>query len=549
MPHMTDEEKEQWRPRIDFLRQISRVEFGVDQFLDAIQGGRETMAELWPNLAVSPSSSLEGSFGGYESDSAKGSTTEGNKNAEATSQLGAAGAEGNPAQGALQIGSNMARVDVASPSMSFCPWRMVHHYPDWFIGKSNGPRARPYFEKFYEYQEWDFSDARYATPFLFIPTEQFVAFLGTINAELGTSLKIPPGEHTKRFSITFRPGLPQPRYLGTIHDQESRELIRSKNLPSVDHGFFSESSSADVNELRWQLHDIASFGNNRAKGRSGEKQAVARDSRKRMMRNFQTFLGFRPGDLVAEPDAKFDVDDVPGFPPKLGPVLVSLDVEAHEVSHLPTEVGIIVLDTEKTKKVPPGKLGENWWPFAESTHLRVQEYASHTNFKYVQGCPDKFDFGTSRFVPMDDLRNAIKAILTSAASIPSPSVDGHSSDRDIIFVGHDFAQEERYLLAVGCDLSDKNAVMRADSRDLHQHVSGELQGRSLRHVLLDLGIDYAHLHNAGNDAVYSLRAAVACAVKDMLGHTKPPQKKVRREEGFVPGAPKLTEVDLEHRSV
>ncbi|KAL2107769.1 hypothetical protein VUR80DRAFT_4758 [Thermomyces stellatus] len=29
----------------------------------------------------------------------------------------------------------------APRDMSFCPWRMVQHYPDWFIGKANTPRV------------------------------------------------------------------------------------------------------------------------------------------------------------------------------------------------------------------------------------------------------------------------------------------------------------------------------------------------------------------------------------------------------------------------
>lgn len=29
----------------------------------------------------------------------------------------------------------------APKDMEFCPWRMVQHYPDWFVGKANTPRV------------------------------------------------------------------------------------------------------------------------------------------------------------------------------------------------------------------------------------------------------------------------------------------------------------------------------------------------------------------------------------------------------------------------
>ncbi|CAI4211803.1 unnamed protein product [Parascedosporium putredinis] len=486
MPRMTDEEVEEWRPRIDFLQQAAGVEFNTDQFLHAIQDGK-----LRETLPSDPGQALVG----------------------------------KPAPGVT-----MTRGDAAPASMYFCPWRMVYHYPDWFIGKVNGPLARPLFDDFFRHQEWHFyyaftSDTLVETPYLFVPTEQFIAFLNIVNAELKINLTIPVGENGEKFYVSFREGLPQPRYLCNVYDEESRQLIRTKNLPTFDQSFFEAVAPEQIEEFRWQLYDIASFNKISSKARSLEKQTRAREARHRMTRGLQALLGLRP----------------------FGPVLISLDVEAHELSHLPTEVGIVTLDTEKTKNLAPGKLGENWWPFVKSIHLRVSEYASHVNYQYVQGCPDKFDFGESEFVSAHDLQARVQALLRDSATPSSTTSNASAEQRQIVFVGHDLAQEERYLAGIGCDLTSENAIMRADSKDLHQHVSGELQGRSLRHVLLDLGLEYANLHNAGNDATYTLQAALACAVKEMQDGPAPPvkkKKKIRREEGFVPGAPKLTEADL-----
>jgi len=45
-------------------------------------------------------------------------------------------------EGALSaLTINLDYGDKADASMVFCPWRMVFHYPEWFIGKANGPRV------------------------------------------------------------------------------------------------------------------------------------------------------------------------------------------------------------------------------------------------------------------------------------------------------------------------------------------------------------------------------------------------------------------------
>ena len=71
---------------------------------------------------------------------------------------------------------NLVVGEGAPKDMDFCPWRMVQHYPDWFIGKVNTPRVswapcfrllvmamleyllqqiRPLFDRFHECQIWD----------------------------------------------------------------------------------------------------------------------------------------------------------------------------------------------------------------------------------------------------------------------------------------------------------------------------------------------------------------------------------------------------------
>jgi hypothetical protein len=97
----------------------------------------------------------------------------------------------------------------------------------------------------------------------------------------------------------------------------------------------------------------------------------------------------------------------------------------------------------------------------------------------------------------------------------STAEDGKVSNRQVIFIGHDIANEDKYLGIVGFSMSDKNVILRVDTKDMHQHLCDGDSGRALRQVLVDLDLDFQHLHNAGNDATYTLRAALACAVEDM----------------------------------
>jgi hypothetical protein len=116
------------------------------------------------------------------------------------------------------------------------------------------------------------------------------------------------------------------------------------------------------------------------------------------------------------------------------------------------------------------------------------------------------------------LVKVIDNIFTGYATHTSPT--GKSTERDIILVGHDVGSDDRYLASIGCNLDTKNIVHRVDSKDLHQHLRSDDNGRGLSTVLADLGIDAFNLHNAGNDAVYTLQAAIACAIEGLNGVAK-----------------------------
>lgn len=236
--------------------------------------------------------------------------------------------------------------------------------------------------------------------FLFVPVEQFTKFLGIINSYLGTKLAIPKA-HTRLYSYRFGDGgTPCPKYLGKVHDSDSKvQLFSWKLMPSsADEALklrYEEADPKAKSDLEHKLAGIATYAPRKKKS-SGVKAAKNRQKRERMMEMFQDALGLRNWENAGGDwkGSAFAVDKAPPFPPESGPVLLAIDVEVHEFCHdMITEVGFAILDTDKTRTVAPGELGENWWSLVEAKHLRVKEYAYHCNRKFVTGCPDNFNFG------------------------------------------------------------------------------------------------------------------------------------------------------------
>lgn len=85
--------------------------------------------------------------------------------------------------------------------------------------------------------------------------------------------------------------------------------------------------------------------------------------------------------------------------------------------------------------------------------------------------------------------------------------------RKVILVGHDVKQDVAFLNSIDFDVYDmRNLLEVVDNQKLHQHRHRFYNGQGLSAVLVGLGISYKFLHNAGNDAVYTLQSLVRLAV-------------------------------------
>ncbi len=84
----------------------------------------------------------------------------------------------------------------------------------------------------------------------------------------------------------------------------------------------------------------------------------------------------------------------------------------------------------------------------------------------------------------------------------------------MVLVFHEASSDIKYLKRFSYHAEAAANVLEAiDTREMHQFLVRSNDSASLASVLDYLDIPHRHLHNAGNDAVYTLQAMVGLAVK------------------------------------
>lgn len=203
------------------------------------------------------------------------------------------------------------RGDQADKNQTFVPWKFLIRYADMFVGKTNTPTVRPYFneEVIFENQVWDFfylyePENLDVAPILFVPTCQLEALLRMINQKHDLALTIPSGGHDADFyrSFGWLP-TPQPRYLGrtTLDTSSYKLLLNSIPLPDPEDEvlYFSKATKVDRSEfvgILKKVKDSWEGGKGDGKGRSKKNAARRYENRKAWgyaTKRVQRYLGLR----------------------------------------------------------------------------------------------------------------------------------------------------------------------------------------------------------------------------------------------------------------
>ncbi|KAK2466281.1 hypothetical protein APHAL10511_001923 [Amanita phalloides] len=184
-------------------------------------------------------------------------------------------------------------------------------------------------------------------------------------------------------------------------------------------------------------------------------------------------------------------------------VWCAIDFEAWEYDHLAiTECGWRLVRWENGEEVE------------EMNHLIVKEHQKYVNRKYVPDHRYDYGFGTSEVVSKLEFKKKICGLISSLRCYGA-----------VFLVFHDNSQDIKYLQspAIAAPLSDLSYLLPdavpieglfvVDTSDLYAGLEGSSTSnkKSLDRVCKQMQIRTEHLHNAGNDAYYTLDILMSIA--------------------------------------
>ncbi|KXN89673.1 hypothetical protein AN958_05540 [Leucoagaricus sp. SymC.cos] len=203
---------------------------------------------------------------------------------------------------------------------------------------------------------------------------------------------------------------------------------------------------------------------------------------------------------------------------------LAIDFEGWERDHtVITEMGYSIL-----------KWDEGGREKRENGHWIIKEAEGYRNGTYVSDFRYAYNFGTSEKIPKSTFKTRLHSLMSSYRSATSP----------LYLVFHDNNQDIKYMKSPSIDapldelsylLPDSGVpttgLYVVDTSDLFGALigSGHGQRRSLERTCKMLGIRTEFLHNAGNDAYYTLEAMIQMAQGEAVD-----EQRERRWPGHTP---------------
>jgi hypothetical protein len=393
---------------------------------------------------------------------------------------------------------------------------------------------------------------------------QVHGLLAEINTHLKLSLRITDQQREEGLVTSF-PDHPRclPRYLGRSHSREEYDNM-ADNAPN--HMFRAAGEAAHpellpptLEEFKQLMDDLLEVQKAKNKATKAKKQQERLGKQKSMVDQFkraQRYLGLRPsvkdGELSTSSPPAIDSCLPAPYPFDESVVFVCVDVESYERAHHKiTEVGVATLDTRDLSGVAPGVDGEEWRKKIKARHFRIKEHRHLRNGQFVSDFADGFLFGESTFVPLNEAAQHVAACFHAPFGAHHPNdPEGNElmSDvdldekRNIIFLGHDTLGDVRYLQQLGYDpMKVENIVEALDTAVMYRVWRREQQPTNLGRILNNFDIIGWRLHNAGNDAVYTVQAMLAICVREASIRNSPELDAMRTDEKATRAATALEE--------
>ncbi|KAF5847775.1 hypothetical protein GGP41_009017 [Bipolaris sorokiniana] len=431
--------------------------------------------------------------------------------------------------------NNLQRGELASAHHHFTPIQALAKYPYTYCNKSHMQTiASAFFDqgKFWNrvwdiYYVWPTDSSK---PTLLVHENQVQTLLTEINHQLQLDLRITNHQREEGLVTRF-PDHPRclPRYLGRSQSRQDIEDMIAI-APNETHRAVGEPphpilQPAELEIFNQLMEDIAQV--QKPKGKAKAKRQQDRLAKNKIMagqfKRAQRHLGLREAEQIypsAELRSSSAVDPSMAAPFMFeqSVVFVCVDVESYEGAHHKiTEVGVATLDTRDLQDIAPGENGKAWREMIRARHFRIKEYKHLVNHLYVIGHPDGFLFGESTFVSLNEAAKHVAACFRAPFGDVDTPTKQSNEKRNIVLLGHDTLGDIHYLQQLGYDpVKEENILEIMDTATMYRVWHRDQQPTKLGNILSDFDIVGWKLHNAGNDAVYTLQAMLGICVREAM---------------------------------
>ncbi|KAJ5188698.1 hypothetical protein N7491_005019 [Penicillium cf. griseofulvum] len=416
---------------------------------------------------------------------------------------------------------------------SFTPAVTMARFPFKYLHGENFKKVNDRFyagDKFWN-RTWDLyylSVPKAISPasFLLIPTFQAQALISEINSALNIKLTL-VGTGKEGLVMEFNnEKLVRPLFLGRSSTPGQKAKLYGRIPPGLENwGPWTKLVEPHVfEEFEKKIKQSIATIKNKHHGKQASRDAQMKKWQECLCRA-QAYFGLRPAFQPNVPQPSFtngQVDAIDVLKPvkwtfQDAPIFICIDLEWMDRYGWLTEVGISTLDMMDLQGVVPGDYGHMWMKQVRSRHLRVAEYRNWVNSTYSTGCPGSFRFGKSEMIASAEVGKVVDAAFHPPYMVPlkDEMVPSYKNQkRTVILVGLDLHGDIMHLQKAGSKVfinkDGPSSVIREtfDVAELYRVEAGESQKRGLRALLGILNILSPDLHNAGNDAHYTLHALV-----------------------------------------
>jgi DNA polymerase III epsilon subunit-like protein len=186
-------------------------------------------------------------------------------------------------------------------------------------------------------------------------------------------------------------------------------------------------------------------------------------------------------------------------------------------------------------------------PSVDSFHFVMKENVKKKNGKFCANNRDNYSFGTSKFLPTNEVFNWLRSQLKK----PGTGIIGHNIAADLRYL----EQAKNFKntgarFPVPCDTPFNQRYFKGlpifDTQAIFREVHLRPHEEKLEKLLMHYGIPHEYLHNAGNDAYFTMMTAlklVGLPFKEFTGNGGIVEKKMGCVGSFLENEPSKKRFD------